>query len=232
MVLPVRIWGMDKQDKPFNQVGWTLDVSHTGARLVGFARALKGPGEIIGIQNREQKARFRVAWIGAEGTSREGQIAVRALETETNIWGLAQERRKIDRYKAGSETETARMVESRELAAEVEELTLDLQAIEDAAARSEAVDIRLKSYYRIVATHMRAVNGTLEQWLKLQADHADPFIALTNLQAARIRHTTEMIRELLHDVESGEADFSGEEMTALSKAVDALAKYLGRMFRT
>src|SRR5688572_21737571 len=106
MVLPVRIWGMDKQDKPFNQLGWTLDVSFAGARLVGFAKALKGPGEIIGIQNGNQKSRFRVAWIGAEGTSREGQIAVRAIEPESNIWGLAQERRKIDRYKAGSDTET------------------------------------------------------------------------------------------------------------------------------
>ena len=233
MVLPVRILGMDKQDKPFNQLGWTLDVSFTGARLVGFAKVLKGPGEIIGIQNGNQKSRFRVAWIGAEGTSREGQIAVRAVEPESNIWGLAQEeRRKVDRYKAGSDTEAARMVESRELAAEVEELNLDLQAIEDATGQSDVVDMRLKTYFRLVSAHMRAVNGTLEQWLKLQADHADPFIALTNLQAARIRHTTAMIRELLHDVESGEADFSGEEMTALSKAVDALAKYLGRMFRT
>jgi len=168
---------------------------------------------------------------GAEGTAREGQIAVRAVEPDSNIWGLVQERRKVDRYKAGSDSETARMVESRELAAEVEDLNLDLQAIQDAVAASDAVDIRLRSYFRIVCAHIRAVNGTLEQWLKLQADHADPFIALTNLQAARIRHTTEMIRELLHDVESGEADFSGEEMTALSKAVDALAKYLGRMFR-
>jgi hypothetical protein len=231
MVLPVRIWGMDKQDKPFNQLGWTLDVSYTGARLVGFAKALKGPGEIIGIQNGNQKARFRVAWIGGEGTAREGQIAVRALETETNIWGLAPERRKLDRYRA-SEKEATSAIDIRELASDLDNINLDLQAVEDALRNTDLVDVRLTSYFRLIAAHLRAVNGALEQWLKLQGEHADPFIALTNLQAARIRHATEMIKELLHDVESGETDFSSEEMTALTRAVEALAKYLSRMFRS
>ncbi len=84
--LEVRVWGMDANGKPFSHTATTLDVTRTGARLNRLPCPLQ-PGDIIGIQHGNEKARYRVAWIGKFGTTRNGQIGVLCLEPDKYIWG-------------------------------------------------------------------------------------------------------------------------------------------------
>jgi PilZ domain len=86
--LEVRVWGMDVTDKPFFQTAHTIEISAQGARLAGVT-CLKGPGEIIGVQHGDQKARFRVAWIGMPGTPEQDQIGIESLESDRCIWAEA-----------------------------------------------------------------------------------------------------------------------------------------------
>jgi hypothetical protein len=85
----VRVWvyGTDPSGNPFSQTAYSVDVSRSGARLegVGF---LTAPGMTIEIKRGWKKARFRVVWVGAPGTSRAGQVGVRCLEPDKNIWGI------------------------------------------------------------------------------------------------------------------------------------------------
>lgn len=84
--LPVRVWGMDSNGKPFSQSTTTLDVTRTGARIGGLQCPLH-QGDIIGVQHGPDKARFRVAWVGQAGSGRQGQIGVICVETDKYIWG-------------------------------------------------------------------------------------------------------------------------------------------------
>lgn len=86
--LPVRVWGMDGAGKPFTQNARTRDVSPSGAGLEDLC-LWKTPGEVIGMSHGNEKARYRVMWIGMEGTAREGLVGVRCLESGRNIWGDA-----------------------------------------------------------------------------------------------------------------------------------------------
>lgn len=83
--LTVRLWGMDANEKPFFQTASTLDITRTGARIAAPQCQLQ-QGAVIGIQHGNEKARFRVAWIGRPGTSRAGQIGVVCLEPDKYIW--------------------------------------------------------------------------------------------------------------------------------------------------
>ncbi len=56
--------------------------------LEGLDRAL-GVNDVIGVRHAGQKGRFLVAWIGKPGTSEQGQIGLRALELEKDIWAVA-----------------------------------------------------------------------------------------------------------------------------------------------
>lgn len=81
----VKVWGMDRHGKPFMQHAHTLDITHSGARLVGVECV--NVGEIIGIQNGDRKARFKVVWVGRENTPKAGQVGVHCLEPEKSIFG-------------------------------------------------------------------------------------------------------------------------------------------------
>lgn len=81
----VKVWGLDRHGKPFMQHARTLDITQRGARLIGIDCV--SVGETIGIQNGDQKARFKVVWMGRENTPKAGQIGVHCLEADKTIFG-------------------------------------------------------------------------------------------------------------------------------------------------
>jgi len=87
LVLPVRIWGMDTTGKPFHQMAHTLNVNKSGARL-GGVRVIVGSDEIIGLQYKHKKARFKVVWLGKPGTKSQEQLGVTRIPGEPEIWPI------------------------------------------------------------------------------------------------------------------------------------------------
>lgn len=82
--LAIRTWGIDSVGKAFSQAARTVEISARGARLTGIHCVQ--PGEVIGIQYRDQKARFRVVWIGDNGTANAGTVGVECIEPEKCLW--------------------------------------------------------------------------------------------------------------------------------------------------
>ncbi len=84
------MWGMDSTGKPFSQTARTVDISGQGARLAGITGP-KQLGDVIGVQHGDQKARFQVVWVGANGTAEQGQIGIACLDAGRCIWAEALE---------------------------------------------------------------------------------------------------------------------------------------------
>jgi hypothetical protein len=83
--LPVRVWGVDMNGMPFMQTAYAVDITRMGARLVDLY-CLPEIGEIT-LQHSGQKARYKIAWTGSLGGAEAGEVGLRLLETEKNIWG-------------------------------------------------------------------------------------------------------------------------------------------------
>lgn len=88
LVLNVRVWGMDSDGKPFSQNAQTVDITRMGAR-VGPITCLKKPGEVIAMQYGEEKARYRVIWVGRMGTPTGGMVGLHCVEPEKFIFKSA-----------------------------------------------------------------------------------------------------------------------------------------------
>lgn len=86
-LLPVRVWGVDKNVLPFTQQARVKNISSNGAVIQGMQRQLL-PGEFIHVQIGKDKAQFRVVWVGKNGTAREGEIGIQNLPTEPFIWNV------------------------------------------------------------------------------------------------------------------------------------------------
>jgi hypothetical protein len=91
MVLPLRLCldGADDREATFAH---TIDISPVGAQLGGLRTSLQ-PGEVVILQHRHNKGRFRVIWSKQVGPAelRAGVESVaieKSVGTEINVWGL------------------------------------------------------------------------------------------------------------------------------------------------
>ncbi|MCI0402500.1 MAG: hypothetical protein L0212_03130, partial [Acidobacteria bacterium] len=84
MQLRVELHGLGPSG-PFQENAYTVNVSRSGARLVG-SRYSQHPGDTVELRRGKDKARFQVIWVGEPGTPVHGQVGVRSLEPAKNIW--------------------------------------------------------------------------------------------------------------------------------------------------
>lgn len=87
MRLPVRIFGTDDKNRPFNLIVQTVDITLIGARLRGIKHL--EIGTVVQIEHQKTRARYRVVWIGAQGTDHDGHLGLQCLEPAKCIWGDA-----------------------------------------------------------------------------------------------------------------------------------------------
>jgi hypothetical protein len=110
--LPVRIFGTDANGQVFSENVFTLDISHSGAKLSGVQAQIK-PGEIIGITHGQHRSRFSVKWVGRPGTPQAGQIGVLNVAPEKYIWDVSVPAAGIDAYGRTSSSRTDRRQHAR-----------------------------------------------------------------------------------------------------------------------
>jgi hypothetical protein len=63
----------------------TYEISTNGARLVA-PPGIKNVGQTIWLQRQNRRARYKVIWIGENGSSLQGQVGVESLEPANVIW--------------------------------------------------------------------------------------------------------------------------------------------------
>ena len=83
--LPIRVWGMNAEGRPLSQKASARDISKHGAKLSGIEHRLK-PGDVIGVQLGDRKARLRVVWTIDGGDPQKIQAGVQLLEGPPSPW--------------------------------------------------------------------------------------------------------------------------------------------------
>lgn len=83
--IPVRIWGMSAQGRPFSQHVRAQNISGEGASLNDVESELK-VGDVIGIQCDSNKARCTVIWAMNTGTLKKNQVGIRLVTDQECPW--------------------------------------------------------------------------------------------------------------------------------------------------
>jgi len=83
--LPVRVWGMSAEGRPFSQHARAQNISLDGALLSGIESELK-VGDVIGVQCDDKKTRCTVAWVMNTGTIKRNQVGVKLLADQDCPW--------------------------------------------------------------------------------------------------------------------------------------------------
>ena len=84
-VIPVRIWGMDADGRPFFQNVNATNLSSDGATFSGISHPLKA-GDVIGVQYGEKKVRCKVIWVIDSGVERQIEAGTEILPGQKTPW--------------------------------------------------------------------------------------------------------------------------------------------------
>ncbi len=88
MVLAVRVIGKTQDGQEFDELTHTIDIAVNGARLGGMHRLQLRKGDIIEVRRHQRRAKFRIVWIGEQGTPRFGHVGIQGIDMFPNFWGL------------------------------------------------------------------------------------------------------------------------------------------------
>ena len=83
--LPVRVWGMSAEGRPFSQHARAQKISSEGALLSGIECELK-VGDVIGVQCDDKKTRCTVMWVMNTGAIKKNQVGVKLLADQECPW--------------------------------------------------------------------------------------------------------------------------------------------------
>src|SRR6266567_300032 len=86
-VIRIKVSAPENPGSIQQQSACTLDVAGRGARISGVKFSGKA-GDTIVVERGNVRSRFKVAWIGAPGTSRDGQLGLQATEPVRGLWGI------------------------------------------------------------------------------------------------------------------------------------------------
>ena len=101
--LAVRVFGMDTDGRPFFQNAHARNISDHGAKLSGLERQLK-PGDIIGVQVGDKKARCKVVWVVDAGQMQKIEVGVKMVEGQESPW---QQQMQVPRIEAPAPNDVA-----------------------------------------------------------------------------------------------------------------------------
>jgi len=83
--LPVRVWGMSAEGRPFSQHARAQNISSEGALLNDVECELK-VGDVIGVQCQDKKVRCTVIWVMNTGAMKKNQVGVKLLADQDCPW--------------------------------------------------------------------------------------------------------------------------------------------------
>jgi PilZ domain-containing protein len=154
--LPVRVWGMAADGRPFAQNALLRNRTREGAVITGLSSEI-AVGEIIGVQYEERKARFRVVWTATRQPNR-GHAEIRLLPGQECPW-----EDQLDR----AQSETARL-DHREYRRYQTFFPIELCATEcDAPMRMAATDVSGSGcYVQIMVPAKVGTRLMLSFWLE------------------------------------------------------------------
>jgi hypothetical protein len=79
--LPVEVWGLDAHGQAFMDPALVTDMSSSGLVLQGLRRKIRA-GEILDVRMGDDKAQYRVIWIGGTNTGRAGELGMQRITAD------------------------------------------------------------------------------------------------------------------------------------------------------
>lgn len=95
----------------------------------------------------------------------------------------------------------------------------------------QEIDARVLQEFRQAVNHVRETAAAVKQWLDLRARKGDPFSVLAALSAERLRAGTEICKNVIIDLDSGDVTFQTPGLVDFARTARNLQERLARIVK-
>ncbi|HKF22558.1 MAG TPA: hypothetical protein VKE93_13385 [Candidatus Angelobacter sp.] len=119
--------------------------------------------------------------------------------------------------------------ESPELSSRLKKTNEDLERLQH-SVKTGMINVKVLMEFRNAAERARQASAAVQQWLEAQGKGNDPYQLMAQVMGQRVEMATQLIKDVTHDLESGDVDFETPGLKNLHQAVRELAERMGRLF--
>ena len=98
------------------------------------------------------------------------------------------------------------------------------------SVKTGMINVKVLMEFRAATERARLATAAVHQWLEAQGKGGDPYQLLPGVMSERVKMTTELVRDVTHDLEGGDVDFETPGLGELHKAVKTLMERLSKLF--
>jgi hypothetical protein len=121
--------------------------------------------------------------------------------------------------------------ENPEITSRLKKTDQELKELQS-SVRTGMVNVKILMEFRQAIEHARQATSAMQSWLEEQERAGgDPFKLLPKVMTERMKIVTDLLRDVTHDVESGDIDFDTPGLVELHQTLRTLLERMGRFFR-
>jgi hypothetical protein len=100
------------------------------------------------------------------------------------------------------------------------------------SVKTGMVNVKILMEFRQAIEHARQATAAMQHWLEEQEKAGgDPYQLLPKVMTERMKIATDLLRDVTHDVESGDIDFDTPGLVELHQTLKTLMERMGKFFR-
>jgi len=119
--------------------------------------------------------------------------------------------------------------ESPELSSRLKKTNQELQELQN-SVKTGMINVKVLMEFRNASERARQASAAVQQWLDTQGKGNDPYKLMAQVMSQRVEMATQLLKDVSHDLESGDVDFDTPGLAELTKAVRALAERVNKLF--
>lgn len=119
--------------------------------------------------------------------------------------------------------------EGPELSSRLKKTTDELKELQN-SVKTGMINVKVLMEFRNAAERARQASAAVQQWLESQGKGNDPYKLMAQVMSQRVEMTTQLLKDVTHDLESGDVDFETPGLSELNRAVRTLADQMNKLF--
>jgi hypothetical protein len=119
--------------------------------------------------------------------------------------------------------------ERPELSSRLEKTNQELKNLQH-LVKTGTVNVKVLMEFRNATERARQASAAVRDWLEAQGKGNDPYQLMSRVMSQRVEIATELLKDVTHDLESGDVDFETPGLAELHKTVRTLSERIARLF--
>jgi len=98
------------------------------------------------------------------------------------------------------------------------------------SVKTGMINVKVLMEFRNASERARQAAAAVQEWLEALGKGNDPYKLMSQVMSQRVEMATQLLKDIGHDMESGDVDFDTHGLREFGTTVQGLAELMSRLF--